>query len=67
MYVGVVVGYYGVIEIKQVTSIKFKGYAFIVGKIGIDENWITFDDTIVQGLVINVNTIESMFRTKVRS
>ena len=29
--------------------------------------WITFDDDIVQGLVSNVNAIESMFWTKVRS
>ena len=67
MYVGVVFGYYGVIEIKKVTSIKFKGYALIIGEIGIDENWITFYDTMVQGLVTNVNAIESVFWTKVRS
>ena len=67
MYVGVVFGYYGVIEIKKVTSIKFKGYALIIGEIGIDENWITFYDTMVQGLVTNVNAIESVFWTKVSS
>ena len=67
MYISVVFGYYGVIEIKKVTSIKFKGYALIIGEIGIDENWITFYDTMVQGLVSNVNAIESVFWTKVRS
>ena len=40
MYIGFVFGYYGVIEIKKVASIKTKGYALIVGKIGVDENWI---------------------------
>ena len=67
MYVGVVFGNYGVIKIKKVTFIKFKGYALTVGEIGIDENWITFYDTVVQGLVSNANTIKSVFWTKVRS
>ena len=67
MYIGVVFGYYGVIEIKKVTSIKIKGYALIVGKIGVDENWIILYDPMVQGLVSNVNATESVFWTKVRS